>query len=218
MFNLNQAVTKWRQRMAAGGIRNPAVLDELESHLREDLERQTRSGANVEQAFHLAAERIGSADELKREFEKMQDLERNRTRTLLRRWSLVAGIGFVYSLMSVTWYLGARAGKMEITWPEIALALGVIAPMAMLGWAGRAIAKVLPVINENLVIVVAFAALFLGALLFRMFFDLAAPANLVHLQILMLWLLSPTLGFGSCASSWYDRSLASRKNARTVNL
>lgn len=56
--------------MAAGGIKTPAVLDELESHLREEIERQTRAGANEERAFAAAAQKIGPANALKAEFRK----------------------------------------------------------------------------------------------------------------------------------------------------
>ena len=70
MFNLEQAITKWKQQMTAGGIKEPAVLDELESHLREEIERQTRAGANEERAFTVAAQKIGPANELKTEFRK----------------------------------------------------------------------------------------------------------------------------------------------------
>ena len=40
MFNLDQSIAAWRQQMVAGGIKSPRVLDELESHLRDDVEEQ----------------------------------------------------------------------------------------------------------------------------------------------------------------------------------
>ena len=45
MFNLEQEITKWRQQLAAGGIKGREALDELESHLREDVEKQMDSGS-----------------------------------------------------------------------------------------------------------------------------------------------------------------------------
>jgi hypothetical protein len=76
MFDLEQAVKKWRQRMRAAGVKAPVPLDELESHLREDIERQTRSGLSAEQAFAAAVERIGGAGALKREFAKIGGIKR----------------------------------------------------------------------------------------------------------------------------------------------
>jgi len=71
MFNLEQSISDWRRRMLAAGVKNPNVLDELESHLREDVERQIQSGSSAEQAFEAAVQRIGQAGSLKREFAKV---------------------------------------------------------------------------------------------------------------------------------------------------
>jgi hypothetical protein len=70
MFNLDRAITEWRRQMTAGGVKDSAVLDELESHVREDVERQTRSGVDAQKAFEAAVKRIGPASALKNEFER----------------------------------------------------------------------------------------------------------------------------------------------------
>jgi hypothetical protein len=70
MFNLDQSISEWRQRMLAGGVKGPGVLDELESHLREDVARQVQSGFCAEEAFDAAARRMGEAHALKAEFAK----------------------------------------------------------------------------------------------------------------------------------------------------
>lgn len=70
MFNFEEAISNWKQQMAAGGIKGRAILDELESHLREEIDRQMRAGANAEQAFQAAAQKIGTARALKNEFRK----------------------------------------------------------------------------------------------------------------------------------------------------
>lgn len=67
-FNLEQAIAGWRRRMAAGGIRSLDVLEELESHLRDELEQQIRSGSSASKAFETAVERIGRPHALKTEF------------------------------------------------------------------------------------------------------------------------------------------------------
>jgi hypothetical protein len=40
MFNLEQAISEWRRQMIAVGIKTPVPLEELESHLREDVEQR----------------------------------------------------------------------------------------------------------------------------------------------------------------------------------
>jgi hypothetical protein len=71
MFDLEKATSEWRQRMLAVGINAPVPLEELEIHLREDIERQVRSGLSARQAFEFAAGKIGQAPEIKREFKKI---------------------------------------------------------------------------------------------------------------------------------------------------
>ncbi len=70
MFNLDHAITEWRRQMTAGGVKNPTVLDELESHVREDVERQARAGVEAQKAFEVAVQKIGPASALGNEFKK----------------------------------------------------------------------------------------------------------------------------------------------------
>lgn len=70
MRDLDAQMAAWRSQMAAGGLKSPAVLDELESHIREDVERQVRSGADTRKAFDAAVQKIGPASALKNEFKK----------------------------------------------------------------------------------------------------------------------------------------------------
>jgi len=72
MRDLDVQIGEWRARMAAGGIKSPVVLDELESHLREEIERQVRAGMDERKAFEIAAQKIGGSDLLKAEFRKIQ--------------------------------------------------------------------------------------------------------------------------------------------------
>jgi len=205
MFELNQAIADWRGRMLNAGIKGPVTLDELESHLREEVERQIHAGTNEEQAFQRAVQKMGQGDTLCREFEKLEDAGRKRARELLRRWSVVAGIGLIYLMIAWTWWLGVREGKFEITWVEILLLAGVAAPIILFVRVGRSLAKHLPMINEKSVLAIALGALFLAALLFRIFFPVVSFTNIVHLQIVVLWCLSPMLGFGNCVSAWHQQ-------------
>jgi hypothetical protein len=72
MFNIDTAVSEWRARMLAAGVRNVTDLDELTEHLRSDVEEQLRSGADAEFAFASAVERIGAASKVREEFSKVR--------------------------------------------------------------------------------------------------------------------------------------------------
>jgi hypothetical protein len=71
MFDLDQSIAEWRRQMHSAGIKSPAVLLELESHLREAIENQVRSGATEQQAFEATVRQIGQSDLLKGEFAKV---------------------------------------------------------------------------------------------------------------------------------------------------
>jgi hypothetical protein len=68
MSDLDKQITEWRKTMVAGGLTDCAVLDELESHLRDAVESRIRSGEDAEAAFHFAVQRIGLPNELNQEF------------------------------------------------------------------------------------------------------------------------------------------------------
>ncbi len=72
MFQLNQAITQWRRQLLAGGINSPEILDELESHLRNEISNLVSSGMTEAEAFQLATSRIGGAAPLRAEFKKLE--------------------------------------------------------------------------------------------------------------------------------------------------
>ena len=71
MFNLEQSISEWREQMLSAGVKNPEIVDELESHLREDWARRVQSGESEEQAFEGAVQGVGQASLLKHEFAKL---------------------------------------------------------------------------------------------------------------------------------------------------
>jgi hypothetical protein len=73
MFNLEQSIVEWRRQTLAVGI-NPPVMEELESHLREEIEVHIQSGMGEERAFALAVRQIGPGKVLKTEFKKNRRL------------------------------------------------------------------------------------------------------------------------------------------------
>ncbi len=71
MRDLEEKIAQWRKKMAAGGVKTPAVLDELEGHLREDVQARISAGDSESVAFQTAVARIGSAGALQTEFNKI---------------------------------------------------------------------------------------------------------------------------------------------------
>ena len=104
MFNLEQSISEWRRQMQSVGITNPEIMDELESHVREDLARRVQSGESEEQAFEGAVQGVGQANVLEHEFAKLGGSKWLWPRTLK---SLIAG-AFVPVPSSSAFTPGAR--------------------------------------------------------------------------------------------------------------
>ena len=66
MSNLEQAIAEWRRRMANGAVKSADVLDELESHLRDEVEQQVCCGSDPERAFNSAILRMRTTRALRR--------------------------------------------------------------------------------------------------------------------------------------------------------
>ena len=139
MLKLETLIANWRQQMLAAGINTPAPMNELEIHLREDVERQLKSGINEQQAFETAMVQIGQVELLKMEFKK-NDAE-NWNRPLA--WA--AWVSFVASFFLPTYRDGRGwqcAGLSATTlswsdcwhgnWPSIHLALLTLANLLMI--------------------------------------------------------------------------------------
>src|SRR5580704_1981071 len=97
MFNLEQPISAWRSQMLATGIKSPVPLDELESHLRDEIARQMESGLDENRAFEISCTRIGCAADLKREFAKTNQTKGvNMTRiiaTITGLFAMAFGLG-----------------------------------------------------------------------------------------------------------------------------
>jgi len=83
MFDLEQSITDWRWQMLAAGIKTPVPLEELEIHLREEIEQQMKSGLNEQEAFEISIRQIGQPKRLNNEFEKSERKYMKRTAIIL---------------------------------------------------------------------------------------------------------------------------------------
>jgi len=171
MFDLEQSVAKWREQMRAAGITNPGVLDELESHLREEIERQMKSGLNEQQAFEIAVAQIGCASELKMEFKKIGDpMDTRKVAKLAGIICVVtalAGQLFICAPMVFAFALahGPRLSLMARVLPLIGWATTVAITVLSLNYNH----KFLPVIHNQLLRRAIGIVCFVGCLLWTRF-------------------------------------------------
>ena len=99
MFNLEQAIANWRQQMLAAGIQTPVPLEELEEHLREDIERQVQAGATAQQAFGIAVRELGQGHSLKKEFARAGTIADYLGRDRTTKINRILGTGWLVICM-----------------------------------------------------------------------------------------------------------------------
>jgi cation transport ATPase len=132
MFDLEQSIADWRKQMLAAGIKTPVPLEELEIHLREEVERQMKSGTSEQNAFEISTQQIGTADKMKNEFEKVEQAKE------LREWKFIQFIFFVgFGLISafIITCIIFKFGTFALTYPAQRIS-GLLAVAVMLFFAG----------------------------------------------------------------------------------
>ena len=92
MFDRDDAIARWRRQLAADGIKSPEILDELESHLRDDVEQRAHCGLDPEQAFEAAVKGLGETNALQWEFKKLGATHRTQLRKAKQAILTLAGI------------------------------------------------------------------------------------------------------------------------------
>src|SRR5437867_3868603 len=141
MFNLDQAIAEWRREMLAAGIKTPVPLDELETHLRDEVEQQMRSASSAQQAFKAAVERIGEGRALKAEF--MKTGKERRTARAFMALICVVLVGFIF------WMSGYTFFKLELRPAELIVAYAAVASTLLVACGWRYAVPLLPVVTNK---------------------------------------------------------------------
>ena len=147
MFNLEQAIVEWRRQMLAAGIKTPVPLEELESHLRDEIERQTESGLSAAEAFPAAVHKIGAAQGIQSEFRKVEAIKEDR------QWQLVQIMLVAFTGLSPILCASAAFSKhgvaSEMTPGQLISILAAATSLPLLAWGGRLSYRLLPVIQTK---------------------------------------------------------------------
>src|SRR5688572_22264643 len=70
MADFEDRIASWRRELSSAMEDRPEVADELEDHLRQELETLTRAGKSPADAWDAAVARLGDPRRLAREFTK----------------------------------------------------------------------------------------------------------------------------------------------------
>lgn len=147
MFDLETAIAEWRREMLAAGIRAPAPLGELESHLRDAIQRQLSLGQSEPEAFQSAVGEIGPARAVRAEFEKVEESQ------AARQWKWMQ-ILMVAPMMALSAFMGGmmlfQKGVFSMMDPGERLSgLAAAAALPALVWGGRMACALLPGIGAK---------------------------------------------------------------------
>ena len=77
MFNLEQAIKNWKQKLAANPAMEEGYIAELEGHLRDRIEELAGQGLAVEEAFRQVADAMGKAGAIGGEYYKAHTVRRS---------------------------------------------------------------------------------------------------------------------------------------------
>lgn len=75
MFELENAIQEWKNQLLQRQTMNQEDIDELEGHLREEVDTLMLTGLNAEEAFLVANHRIGDNSSVAREYAKVNTRE-----------------------------------------------------------------------------------------------------------------------------------------------
>jgi len=147
MFNLEQSISDWRQQMLAAGIQTPVPLEELETHLREDIEQRLQSGSDEQSAFESAVQKIGHAHLIQGEFQKVETVRNDRA-WKIKQLLVMLGVGLfpiwigsMALLKSGSFALSSSGERMS--------SLASLAVFSLLFWGGIFSHKLLPAIPSR---------------------------------------------------------------------
>jgi hypothetical protein len=140
MFDRDQPIAKWRQQLVAAGMTTPEVLDELESHLREEIQRLSKSGKTSQEAFGTAVQNLGTAPALKNEFGKIKD-----PISIVER--LMIGIS-VFLVIFIVLLSGLAAVLCYAHWAERLVVAAAVVSILIVACSWRKVVPFLPLISN----------------------------------------------------------------------
>ena len=190
--------------MLAARIRSPDPLDELESHLRDDIEQRMASGQGAEAAFEAAVLYIGRGGALQAEFAKLGGV------TGISRAS--RSLSVLYAVMGVVWLLDGMKWfnpflPCSVPLHERLIGAPVFFLAAALLWHCAFFGRWLPVVQDRRTrIAVAFLSSIAGLLITLLLLQVVSngpvpegdlpPVHGVVLWAFMPWLVGTSLFFG----------------------
>ena len=129
MFDLNEEITKWRTSLAESEKCSKADIDELETHLREEIEHLAPAGLSQQEVFVVAKERLGDTTSIENEFAKVNAGYIFRKRLF---WMVAGAFAYLLAMClagasgNVGAFVGAQMGLGAYTAAVLGIAAGTL--------------------------------------------------------------------------------------------
>lgn len=212
MFDLEQAIAGWRRQMLAAGIKSPVPQEELESHLREEIEWQMKAGQSEAEAFATAVRKIGPVQAVKMEFEKI------RTTRKGLNWKLFEVLFLVYAtlfplLVGSLGFVCKNGSFSEMTAGQQLSSLAAAVAFSLLAWGTQWCCGKFPTVRTYRIRDAIFIPVMLWLVIFA--YVIMAHVDLAESQraAVSLWGFAP---FGIVLGWIWGFATAARKMTATV--
>ncbi len=184
MFDVEKRIEQWREGLVGSELLRRSDVNELEGHLREEMEHLKTGGLSVDEAFLVARRRLGDTAALEAEFAKVSPHRRLTSRLSWMATGVLAYYLALYvsmCLYNASTVLGYVIGLRNpyLTLLACATLAGAFAGMGTLLWrrlashyasdgAGRTSVSVrLGLLAACVIVAMSFLSLFWRSLLFR---------------------------------------------------
>ena len=202
--------------MLAAGIKTPVPLEELEIHLREEIERQTGAGLSETEAFKASVQKIGPAQIVQNEFRKVDAIKEDR------QWQNVQIMFVALTGLVPILFVCAGFSKHGVYWEmtpgQLIAALAAVTSLPLLAWSGRLSYRLFPVIpTKRTRDAIHFVCALPMTLWWMAFLCLILPHydfTVAQLMVTLVWALFPPMGacigliWGMETAAWKKVALA----------
>jgi hypothetical protein len=143
MSDVEKRIEQWREGLAGSESLGSSEVRELESHLREEMEHLKTAGLSEEEAFLIASHRLGGAQALEAEFEKVNS---DRRFLLHLSWMIAGALAYVLAgriatgishggTLAAVLLGGGQLGATSLAVVTVAIRAAAAVALFLLAWA-----------------------------------------------------------------------------------
>ena len=146
MFDLEQAIQDWKLTFRPDSSIGPDGVQEVESHLRESIERLQDSGLSMHEAFAVGLHRLGLTAELEREFAKNQPVVAWQTRLV---WMVGGYLAFTLFRGGASAIVAFAGAGMAYAGVSATIAGPIAVAVLVAAWAGLLVISYRVLLNRE---------------------------------------------------------------------